>query len=420
MPTRIASSVSQPLPRTQPGSPPSLPREPRCMLEPADTSSPRCAIASPIASAISSAALGIDAHGCISARLVQRRMRGDHGRHAAGHRLEHRDAEALETRRKTKTAAPDTAARAPVVHVAERDTPGRSRRGCGPQPPRRPRRARVRRRAAHAPRAASRGSSAARASPPRARTAARGRPAPRRREHGCRRGCATRSRSAGTPSRSRDVARRVLRVAHDHSDVSRRCGTSRRASAPFARRPLRKAQRNEVVDRRCPDAGALRRIHPVREVEDVEAAEPSLGRRPLQTRPARPPRMGERECQQAPLDVDACERFLDDSLAAHGDRREDHDLGASSTRPRRRREHVVGHTARGCDSGATSNATLTSAGDTRSSRSGCRAAAFRAPRDRRRRDREPRTATDQRNCHRRWDPGRSSASLRSSAPSAHA
>ena len=40
--------------------------------------------------------LRIGAHGRVAAGLVERLVRRDDARHAAGHRLDHRDAEALE------------------------------------------------------------------------------------------------------------------------------------------------------------------------------------------------------------------------------------------------------------------------------------------------------------------------------------
>jgi hypothetical protein len=46
---------------------------------------------------------------------------------------------------------------------------------------------------------------------------------------------------------------------------------------------VRKMKRHEVVDRGCPHATSLRRVHPVREMEDVEPAD-----EPLEGKPARP------------------------------------------------------------------------------------------------------------------------------------
>ncbi len=43
--------------------------------------------------------LGIGAHGRVAAGLIQGLVRRDDARHATGHRLDHRDAEALEARR---------------------------------------------------------------------------------------------------------------------------------------------------------------------------------------------------------------------------------------------------------------------------------------------------------------------------------
>ena len=104
-------------------------------------------------------------------------VRGRDDRHAARHRLEHGNPEALEARRIDEDATRrDRGARA----RRRRRSRGGSRRAgrdaaAGPSPRRRRRRARARRRATRARRAASRGSSAARASRRSARTAVRGR-----------------------------------------------------------------------------------------------------------------------------------------------------------------------------------------------------------------------------------------------------
>ena len=74
-----------------------------------------------------------------------------------------------------------------------------------------------------------------------------------------------------------DVASRVRRVHED--DVARRGGVSVLAAVHRARprgRPLGMVERHEVVDRRRTHAGALRRVHPVREVQRVERAEEAL------------------------------------------------------------------------------------------------------------------------------------------------
>jgi hypothetical protein len=119
---------------------------------------------------------------------------------------------------------------------------------------------------------------------------------PVRREYGCRRGMRDVDPLRGNVQQVPDVARGEVRVAHD--DVRRPRGVAILGAvhphgAPM--RPLRKTERDEVVDGRRPDPVSLRGVHPVREVEDVEAAQPALGGRPLQARPCGPPRVGERE-----------------------------------------------------------------------------------------------------------------------------
>ena len=124
-------------------------------------------------------------------------------------------------------------------------------------------------------RRASRGSCAARASRPSARTARRGRRA--RRPAGTpasRPGWATRIRSGGTPSSSTTSAAVKSELTKMTSHVRAAFGVLRAVHRLRLRgRPLGKAQRHEVVDRRRAHAAALRRVHPVGEVEDVERAE---------------------------------------------------------------------------------------------------------------------------------------------------
>jgi hypothetical protein len=67
------------------------------------------------------------------------------------------------------------------------------------------------------------------------------------------------------------IGGREARVGKDN--VASRCGVSV-LGAVHPPGPgvdeLRKVKRHQVVDRRCPNALALRRIHPVGEMEDVE------------------------------------------------------------------------------------------------------------------------------------------------------
>ena len=91
--------------------------------------------------------------------------------------------------------------------------------------------------------------------------------------------------------------------------------------------PLGEAQRDEVVDDRRAHAAALARVHPVREVEDVERAGEALDGRDACTAPERAPevrRGGKRD--ETALDRDAVERLLEPLPREHADRREGDDL----------------------------------------------------------------------------------------------
>ena len=125
----------------------------------------------------------------------------------------------------------------------------------------------------------------------------------------------------------RDVASRVRRVHED--DVARRGGVSVLAAVHRSRprgRPLRMMERHEVVDRRRAHARALRRVHPVREVQRVERAEEPLGGRAPEPAPGGAHRVRERQRPGPDLDVDSRERRADPLRAADARRREGDDL----------------------------------------------------------------------------------------------
>ena len=129
------------------------------------------------------------------------------------------------------------------------------------------------------------------------------------------------------PSSSTHVARGERRVGEHHVAAAHVRGTSRLCIAPRpALHPLGEAQRHEVVHRRRPHAAALRRVHPVGVVEDVEGAEEPLRRRPAGPAPGLSP--GVREGQEAEprLDRDAGERCRDRLQALRARRREGDDL----------------------------------------------------------------------------------------------
>jgi hypothetical protein len=73
------------------------------------------------------------------------------------------------------------------------------------------------------------------------------------------------------------------------------------------RHPLGMVQRDEVVDHRRPDACALRRVHPVAEVQDIEAAHETLCHRTAQPAPRRADRVGRGQDRQLVLDRDSGE-----------------------------------------------------------------------------------------------------------------
>jgi hypothetical protein len=98
------------------------------------------------------------------------------------------------------------------------------------------------------------------------------------------------------------------------------------------------------VDHRGPDAVSLRRVHPVAEVEDVEAADEALGRRPARAAPRGAPRVREREDREPEVDVDPVEGLADQPRAAAAGRRPGEDLvlpAGGLDEPGERSPHVV-------------------------------------------------------------------------------
>ena len=85
-------------------------------------------------------------------------------------------------------------------------------------------------------------------------------------------------------------------------------------------------KRHEVVDRRRTHARALRRIHPIREVKDVELAEQSLRGRVTEPTPCRAHRVGEGQRPRAHLHIDPAERSANPARAFDARRRERDDL----------------------------------------------------------------------------------------------
>src|ERR687887_1743953 len=91
-------------------------------------------------------------------------------------------------------------------------------------------------------------------------------------------------------------------------------------------------KRHEVVDRRRAHAGPLGRIHPVREVEDVEPAEEPLERQATELAPGHPDGVSDRERHELLVDVDRFERLPYPRRSAQPRRRERDDLVLSGRR----------------------------------------------------------------------------------------
>jgi hypothetical protein len=91
-------------------------------------------------------------------------------------------------------------------------------------------------------------------------------------------------------------------------------------------------QGHEIVDRGRADAGMLRRIHPVAEVEDVEAPEEALGGGSGRHAPPGPQRVRERQPDRSQLDLEPRERRADPFGAPDARRRERDDLVLASGR----------------------------------------------------------------------------------------
>jgi hypothetical protein len=106
-----------------------------------------------------------------------------------------------------------------------------------------------------------------------------------------------------------DLAAREPRVDEDSVAGLRRVDVLRPVHSQRRRLdPVREAERDEVVDRRRAQAGALRGVHPVREVEDVERAEKPLDGQPSESAPCGAPGVGTGQQRQAQLDGQPIER----------------------------------------------------------------------------------------------------------------
>ena len=335
-------------PRTPPAScrPVSLQLKRAAWARPSGTSSSRRRIASSSAAPIASGSSGSARRAASPAASSSDGMRGRDDRDAGGHRLDDRDPEPLEPRRvdERRRAAVEPRELV-VVDVAEADHVGTGRASAAaPSRPRRRRRARGlgerrgEQRLEVLPRLERRDGEHVRA----ARESARR----RRREPGRRPGTRPRPSRAGTPSSSTTSPLGELGVDEDHVAGARGVPVLG-AVHPLrpALHPLGEAQRHEVVDHRRADPAALRRVHPVDEVEHVDRPEEALDRRPPGAAPALPPEVREREEAQPRLDRDPGQRLGDAPLALRARRREGDDLVLRRPPPRRARA-----ASRGCSS----------------------------------------------------------------------
>ena len=128
--------------------------------------------------------------------------------------------------------------------------------------------------------------------------------------------------AARYPERLDDVFRGELRV-REHDVAPARLVRIRGVHAHGPRMQfLGILQRPEVVDHRCAHPGALRRIHPVRELENVEATDEPLGRRPSEPAPGPARRVRERDGEKPLFRRHAVQRALEQRAAADADRTE--------------------------------------------------------------------------------------------------
>ena len=237
-------------------------------------------------------ALGVAADGCSAGGLVHRRVRGGDDGRTAGHRLGDRHPEALESRRvDDRGGAPVERGELLVGHAAEAHDPGRSSSGCSPQPAP-PTTASSSSGVGESENASTsvprflRGSSVATVS----RYGASARRGPVGVVLGRDPGMRHDDPFAREAEAHGDIVGGEGRVGEDHAAGRRRVRVLagvHRVRPPG--HPLRVVERHEVVNRRRAQARLLGRVHPVGEVEDVEVAEPALGRRPAGPRPGRAP-----------------------------------------------------------------------------------------------------------------------------------
>ena len=108
-------------------------------------------------------------------------------------------------------------------------------------------------------------------------------------------------------------------------------------------KPLREMQRSEIVDHRCAQPRALRRPHPVAEMENVETAQEALGGWPSDGAPGSPCRVREGDRDGAPLSGQSVQRCVQQlpAVNAHGAEGDDLVPAACLEHPGQRTEDVV-------------------------------------------------------------------------------
>ncbi len=268
-------------------------------------------------------ALRVGAHGSVAAGLVHRRVRRGDDRCARGHRLGDRHAEALEARRIDDRGGAAVEPRELLVgDAAEPHDAGHGRAAAAapsPAPPTTASESSVSPSSANASTSVPRflrGSSVATVS---RYGAPRSAASPSARNSAPMPGCATTIRSRGKPSVA--AMSSAVNAELANSDVAGAGGVAYLRPCIERVRPVThsgKCSGHEIVDRRRAHTGALRRVHPVGEVQHVEAADEALGGRPAEhaTSAVRQRvRAGQRDEPQ--LDVEPVER-LAGSRAALG------------------------------------------------------------------------------------------------------
>ena len=141
-----------------------------------------------------------------------------------------------------------------------------------------------------------------------------------------------------------DVLRGVLRVREDDVTALRLLGVGVVHPHGSWVELLGIFERAEIVDHRRAHARPLRRIHPVGEVQDVEAADKSLRRRATEAAPRASGDVGKGHGDELALRGKTVQHLVEQGPAADADRPERDELmlaGRGLRHPSERAEHVV-------------------------------------------------------------------------------